>query len=319
VDFDGVGARIGWRGFLASGLDTARTFLRDRGLAAYGPALARARGVRRPGRPAPVAVVTGDDLGMSAGVDRGVVEAAAARRLTSASLLAHGPTAADAVACLRRTVPDLDPGVHLDLAPDGVLPFLVGSLLGVPSTRDLRAAVRSQVRRARALGLRPTHLDAHRHAFLWPSVYRACAAEARAQGLVGIRQPTPVGALRCGAGPLGLAKGVFLAATGIGRRGIPHAYGLAAPAGIVDAAVVARWARRGRWPRALLSRPFEIVAHPATGPADVPASERGPDRDADAATLAGLPADLARMGVRAIGFPALRTPPRCTSRAPTSP
>jgi len=310
VDFDGAGARIGLRGFLASGLDTARAFLRDRGLAAYGPALARARGTSRPGRPAPVAVVTGDDLGMSAGVDRGLVEAAAAGRLTAASWLADGPTAVDAAARVRAAAPDLDVGVHLDLAPRGVARFLLGSWLGVPSTRALRASVRAQIARARVLGLHPTHVDAHRHAFLWPRVYRACAAEARAQGLIGIRQPTPVGAWRCGAGGAGLCKGVLLAATGLGRRGIPHAYGLAAPAGIVDAAQVVRWARRGRWPRALLARPFEIVAHPSAGPDDVPYGERGVDRAADAATLAGLPGLLAARGVRLVAFPALPVPRR---------
>src|SRR5439155_306046 len=100
---------------------------------------------------------------------------------------------------------------------------------------DVRRAARRQVLAARALGVAPTHLDAHRHAFLVPRVYRAVAAEARSLSVRGIRFPAPLGSLRAGLGAPGLAKGALLFAAGIALRGIPRAYGLAAAAGLAVA------------------------------------------------------------------------------------
>ena len=301
VDFLERGTRIGWRGFLASGVDTLATFVRDRGLGAYGaairkaraPARARARGVTPRGARVEI---TGDDLGLSPGVDAGLLDAACAGSLTAVSLLVDGPTAASAAAAWRARAPAARLGVHVDLAPGSLGRYLVRAGLGLTSPSSVRAAVRDQVARARSLGLSPAHVDAHRHAFFLPHVYRAFAAEAAALGIPRVRRPTPRGALRCGDGIAGFAKGLVLAFAGVFTRGVPRAYGLATTAGIADAAEVERWLARPRLPRALREGSLEIVAHPATRDDDVPASDRGLARRADAERLRTLPARLERRG-----------------------
>ncbi len=306
VDFLDRGVRIGWRGFLDSGLDTALLFLRDRGLAAYGRALRAARGGPAPRARETLVLASGDDLGLSPSTDRGLLAALAAGRLRSVSVLVEGATSREAAAALRALSEESgaspDVGVHLDLARGRLARFLARAALGLVPFAAVRAEVRRQVEAARALGLLPSHVDAHRHAFLVPAVYRAVAAEARALGLAGIRRPVPLGSVRCGVGLAGLAKGALLGFAGCFARGVPRALGLCAPDGIVDAAVARRWVERGRLPAGVRGRSVEIVAHPGEGPEDLPAPERGVDRAADATALAGLLGGLEALGASARAF-----------------
>ena len=301
VDFLREGTRIGRLGLVASAFDTFATFVRDRFLAAYAPVLRQARPPRAAPRRARF-VASGDDLGLSSSVDRGLLAAASAGRLLSVSFLAEGPTAGAAAASLLERAPDVDVGVHVDLAGDRPARFLARSLLGLVPARDVRAAVRRQVTAARALGLCPTHVDAHRHAFLASGVYRAVASEARAMGILGIRFPAPLGTMRAGAGAAGVVKALVLTAAGIALRGAPRAAGMASPDGIADAAAAEAWAARGRLPAACRGRTVEVVAHPAEGDDDLPAAERGIDRLADARRLASLRSGLEALGVQAVDF-----------------
>jgi GT2 family glycosyltransferase len=307
VDFRRRSVRIGGRGFLDSGLDTVGVFLRDRCLGAYGRPLRAARGRTAPRRETRVCV-TADDLGMSAGVDRGIVEAAREGRALGASLLADGATAASGAAALCAQAPQAEVGVHVDLAGERLAGFLARAASGVESSEAIRARVRRQIETARGLGVAPERVDAHRHAFFPPAAYRAVAAEARASCVGAIRRPVPIGSLRCGAGRAGIAKGALLWAAGLFTRGVPRAYGLRAPDGVVDARVAASWVRAGRLPIAVRGKAFEVVAHPADGVDDVPACERGLDRAGDAAALVGLIAGLEALGARPARFADLRLP-----------
>ena len=308
VDFHARGTRLLWRDAAAAGLDTLVAFLRDRGLGGYGRALRAARGGGpRPPR-GPRAILCGDDLGLSPSVDRGLLEAAGLGRLTAVSALSDGPTSANAAAALAAHGNPADVGLHVDLAQGRLVRFLVRAVLGCVRPREVRSAVRAQAGRLRASGLVPTHVDAHRHAFFLPCVYRAVAAEARALGIPGLRRAVPAGSVRCGAGVAGLAKGALLWSFGLVTRGVPRAFALATSDGVVDAATAARWVERGRWPRSLARATVEVVAHPARGPDDVPAGERGIDRAADAARLEGLRAGLERLGVRVVRATDLAAP-----------
>lgn len=303
VDFRRAGVRIGWRGFVAAGVETLAVFVRDRALCAYGAVASRRR--RRDARPVRF-TLTGDDLGLSPGVDAGLLAAVAAGRLTAVSLLADGPTAE--TAAVRARALGADVGVHLDLVGDarGGLPgFLARTALGMVPPNRIGAAAAAAIARVRALGLAPTHVDAHRHAFLWPSTYRAVLRAARREGVRWVRRPAPLGALCCGAGPLGVAKGALLALVGIATRGLPRALGCDAPDGIVDADRALDLLARGR-----LRGHVEVVAHPAEGD-DVPRCERGIDRLADARTLRDLRARLEAAGGTIVGFP-----PRLATTAP---
>jgi hypothetical protein len=305
VDFLERGARIPWRGFLASGIDTLRAFVRDRWFAGYARDLA-GHSPRAPRRRTRV-LLSADDLGLGASVDRRCLSALRGGQVRSVSLLVEGPTAASAAASLASVGRPHDAGVHLDLARGSLSRFLLRSATGRVRAEAVRAAVRAQVARARALGVAPTHVDAHRHAFFLPWTYRAVLREGRAQGIASARLPLPLGTLRVGDGVAGIAKGLALTLVAPWLRPLPRRSGVATPDGVVDAALAERWVAGGRLPAALRGRTVEVIAHPgeANG-ADLPPGERGLDRDADARRLATLRAGLEALGAETIAFSDLR-------------
>ena len=138
-----------------------------------------------------------DDLGWTAGVNRGIAEAHRNGILTSASLLANGAAFAEGVE-LAKSLPNLGIGVHLNLS-DGVPlagPSTKSNLIlnergefaGGPerlllkmaaSTPAMSALARSdiehewslQIRRVRDAGITPTHLDGHKHVHMLPGLF----------------------------------------------------------------------------------------------------------------------------------------------------
>lgn len=112
-------------------------------------------------------IVNADDFGLSAGVNRGIVEAYDNGIVTSASLMVHKPAAAQAAA-LARSRPSLDLGLHIDIGEwhyqDGDwLPMYEHVSQDDPLA--LKAAVVEQLQLFRRLvGTEPTHLDSHQHA-----------------------------------------------------------------------------------------------------------------------------------------------------------
>lgn len=110
-------------------------------------------------------IVNGDDFGLSAGVNRGVLDAHRRGILTSTSLMVERPLAEEAAA-LAREAPGLSVGVHLEV--EG------------PALDDARGAVERQLERCELLlGRPPSHLDshhdAHRDPRVLPHVLRAAA------------------------------------------------------------------------------------------------------------------------------------------------
>jgi hypothetical protein len=307
VDFLDRGVRIPWRGFLAAGADTVAAFVRDRWFSGYAAALRPHRPPRRLRRTR--AILSADDLGLAPSVDRACLLALGEGRATSVSFLAAGPAARAAATPLSALGARADAGVHLVLPRGSVARFLLRSLLGLERRSDVRRSVREQVLSARGMGVEPTHLDAHRHAFFPPTAYRAVLAEARALGVGSVRLPRPLVVPRCGAGLAGLLKGAVLAAASPFLRPLPRRFGLAAPDGIVDADLAERWVDAGRLPSSLRGKTFEVVAHPGEeGAADVPIPDQGLDRPGDARRLARLRTGLESLGVSVVGFRALERP-----------
>ena len=111
-------------------------------------------------------IVNADDLGMSAGVNRGIFEAHRQGVVTSASLLVRWPAAADAAAQSKEH-PRLGLGLHVDL---GEWAYSEGAWYPLYETVSLNdeAEVRKEVVRQLArfgelTGENPTHLDSHQH------------------------------------------------------------------------------------------------------------------------------------------------------------
>jgi predicted glycoside hydrolase/deacetylase ChbG (UPF0249 family) len=110
-------------------------------------------------------IVTGDDFGMSPGINLGIVEAHRRGILTSASLMVKRPAATMAVTLWRES-PTLSLGLHLEL--DAVAPERVG-----PEVEDQAARFRELV------GAPPTHLDSHHDVHRDPRVLPEVLAWAR--------------------------------------------------------------------------------------------------------------------------------------------
>lgn len=117
-------------------------------------------------------IVTGDDFGMSPGLNLGVVEAHQRGILTSASLMVNRPASEEAAA-FARGCPTLSLGLHLEL--DSVAPERVC------------AAIERQVEQfLNLVGALPSHLDSHHDVHHDPRVLPHVLAWAR-RGAVPVR------------------------------------------------------------------------------------------------------------------------------------
>jgi len=121
-------------------------------------------------------IVNADDFGFTRDVNEGIVAAHRRGILTATTIMATGPAFAHAVD-LSRDNPDLDIGCHLVLVGSEGFPATVPALLYALATHRIRIydELAAQVRRILDAGLRPTHLDTHKHTHLLPPVLDAVA------------------------------------------------------------------------------------------------------------------------------------------------
>jgi hopanoid biosynthesis associated protein HpnK len=152
-------------------------------------------------------IVNADDLGWTAGVNRGIAEAHGRGIVTSASLLANGTAFAAAVE-LTRSTPTLGLGVHLNLsdgtsraAPEKVRSLLneAGEFHSGPETLLLKMAKRTlvlreveeewdaQIQMVLDTGLYPTHLDGHKHVHMLPGLFEIALRLAARHGIKAVR------------------------------------------------------------------------------------------------------------------------------------
>ncbi len=152
-------------------------------------------------------IVNADDLGSGTATDRGVLGAFQSGIVSSASLLANGPSFSEAAAAARDL--GLPIGVHLNLSEgrplSGPLPGLTTATGEFPGKRGLRRRLAAgaiapeeihrelaaQVERVLAAGLVPDHLDSHQHCILFPAVTGAVLRLAREFGIDALRLPNP--------------------------------------------------------------------------------------------------------------------------------
>jgi len=150
-------------------------------------------------------VVNADDFGLSAGVNRGILEAHAAGTVSSTSLLVNAPGFADAVRGAR-SAPGLGVGLHLNLtagcpvsSPGAVATLcdrrtgrfhslqrlIRRALTGRIDTEEVAVECAAQIERLRDTGLPITHLDGHHHTHVLPGIWRP-VVEAAARAGIGV-------------------------------------------------------------------------------------------------------------------------------------
>jgi predicted glycoside hydrolase/deacetylase ChbG (UPF0249 family) len=135
-------------------------------------------------------VVNADDFGFTHDVNSGIIEAHTRGILTATTLMANAPASADAVR-LAREHPTLDVGCHLVLVQGPGLPGSVRDLIVALALRriDPYAVLRQQVERILAAGLKPLHLDTHKHTHLLPPVLDAVARLSQEYRIPWVRRP----------------------------------------------------------------------------------------------------------------------------------
>lgn len=158
----------------------------------------------------PLLIVNADDYGLTEGISLGILRGHREGIVTSASVLAIGP-AYPKVAQLLADHPDLGIGVHLaavgedpPLLSRSEVPtlfdgkgelyetwssFLAQAIRGRIDPDDVRREFTAQLECVRELGLPITHLDAHQHLHLWPSMCKVVLDLACRYGIRAVRVP----------------------------------------------------------------------------------------------------------------------------------
>jgi predicted glycoside hydrolase/deacetylase ChbG (UPF0249 family) len=149
---------------------------------------------RQNARPARVLVVNADDFGFTAGVNEGILEAHERGIVTATTLMANG-SAFDHAVRLARACPSIDVGCHLVLVQGPGLPGSIAELIAALARRRLRPyeVLRSQIERIFDAGIRPIHLDTHKHTHLLPPVLDAVARLSAEFGIPWVRRPFDFG------------------------------------------------------------------------------------------------------------------------------
>ena len=152
-------------------------------------------------------IVNADDLGWTLGVNRGIADAHRNGIVTSTSLLANGPAFEDGVKTASE-LPRLGVGVHLNLsdgtpvaAANEVKSLLnqSGEFSGGPESilfrlttnsmdaKEVETEWNAQIEKVKAAGIRPTHLDGHKHVQMLPGLFGIALRLAKKHGIEAVR------------------------------------------------------------------------------------------------------------------------------------
>lgn len=233
-------------------------------------------------------IVNADDLGWTEGVNRGIAEAHQRGIVTSASLLANGPAFASGVK-LALTTPALGIGVHLNLS-DGqpisepeTVPTLLndrGTFDGGPENLLLRLARRNvvldevehewdaQIQKVCDTGIRPTHLDGHKHVQMLPGLFDVALVLAKRHRIEAIRVSHEESSLRAALSTGATQNGGVVMKQGFQARGLKllarDARGQADRSGIATADYFCGIAQTGELTKEGLLRLLEILPQGTT-------------------------------------------------------
>jgi predicted glycoside hydrolase/deacetylase ChbG (UPF0249 family) len=161
-------------------------------------------------------IVNADDFGLTAGVNRAIVEAHQHGIVTSATMMAGARAFDDAAEQSRSLASGAAPfslGCHIvlvdgiPLSPPAHIPSLLESGDGAVRFRDslssfataaltgrikpdeLEAEATAQMRRIQQVGIELSHFDTHKHAHMFPTVLRPLLLAAKACGITAVRNP----------------------------------------------------------------------------------------------------------------------------------
>jgi predicted glycoside hydrolase/deacetylase ChbG (UPF0249 family) len=152
-------------------------------------------------------IINADDLGLSEGVNRGIVESAEYGVVTSASMLVNMPGWDDALSRLKAMRTNIGVGLHFNIvagcpltsAPTLADPetgafyslpqLTIRALMGKVNLNDVGAEFAAQLEKLRTTGIRITHVDSHRHVHALPGIGSVLVDVATAFGIRVMRTP----------------------------------------------------------------------------------------------------------------------------------
>ena len=185
-------------------------------------------------------IVNADDLGWTDGVNRGILEAFRAGIVTSTTVLANGTAFAEAVK-VAQSAPRLAVGVHLNLSDgepvadresvtsllsdDGRFADGPESLLWKRARRGLvldevEEEWDAQIQKVRDAGIRPTHLDGHKHVHMLPGLFEIALRLAKKHGIEAIRVSLEESSLRTALASGSQHRGAVVMKQGVQARGL---------------------------------------------------------------------------------------------------
>jgi chitin disaccharide deacetylase len=133
-------------------------------------------------------ITNADDFGFTRDVNQGIVHAHRQGILTATTLMATG-SAFDHAVALARENPELDVGVHLVLVGSEGYPPTVARLVASLGRIRIYDELARQIGKVVDAGIRPTHLDTHKHTHLLPPVLAAVARLAEEFKIPWVRRP----------------------------------------------------------------------------------------------------------------------------------
>jgi hopanoid biosynthesis associated protein HpnK len=152
-------------------------------------------------------IINADDFGLCESVNKGIVEAHTKGVLTSATIMANMPAAEQAVD-LAKNLPTLGVGVHLNLTAgkplcqDNTVKLILdsqghfalspgklalASLITGKARAALETELASQIQWLIDKGIKPTHLDSHKHIHSFPTIFPIVCRLAKRFGVSAIR------------------------------------------------------------------------------------------------------------------------------------
>ena len=133
-------------------------------------------------------ITNADDFGFTRDVNEGIVHAHRQGILTATTLMATG-AAFDHAVGLARENPELDVGVHLVLVGSEGYPATVARLVASLGSIRIYDELARQIGKVLDAGIRPTHLDTHKHTHVLPPVLAAVARLAEEFKIPWVRRP----------------------------------------------------------------------------------------------------------------------------------
>jgi hopanoid biosynthesis associated protein HpnK len=154
-------------------------------------------------------IINADDFGLCRGVNKAVAEAHTTGVLTSTTIMANMPAVDEAIE-LAKSNPSLGVGIHLNvidgkpLSSDSNVEPLIGdsgefkysasklalkTLLCKKTRKAIETELAAQIASIIDKGIKPTHLDSHKHFHCLAPVYRIVCSLAGDFGITAIRWP----------------------------------------------------------------------------------------------------------------------------------